>query len=100
MNDRGMKKWAPYASLIEQKGTMARMMHDKKKVVRPLISSDQAALIEERLLNYHGELLTITYFDDGFIKTCTDTIKKIEPFQKRIECECHIIAYRDILAIE
>jgi len=29
MSDRGMKKWAAYASLIEQKGTIVRMKQSK-----------------------------------------------------------------------
>ncbi len=68
MSDRGMKKWAPYASLIEQKGTLGAMMHNRQKVARPHLSSDQAVFIERRLVDYGGETLTITYFDDGFIR--------------------------------
>ena len=100
MSERGMKKWAPYATLIEQKGTLGAMRYERSKVKKPHISADQAQLIERRLLDYHGEQLTITYFDDGFIYSCHTTILSIDPISKVIKCENLIISYKNILAIE
>ncbi len=100
MSDRGMKKWAPYASLIEQKGTLGAMMHNRRKVARPHISSDQAAFIERCLVDYHGETLTITYFDDGFIRSCRDIILTIDQLNRCIICANATIAYKDLLALE
>jgi len=100
MSDRGMKKWAPYASLIEQKGTMARMLREKKKISRPHISADQAELIERTLTNYRGGRLRVTYFADGFIRVCDVAIKRIDVLNRQIECDEITIAYRDILDVE
>ena len=100
MNDRGMKKWAPYASLIEQKGSLAMMRHERSKVKRPHISADQAELIERQLVAYDGSALTITFFDDGFIKTCRTKIIRIDPLLRQIECEERRIAYKDILSLQ
>ncbi len=100
MSDRGMKKWAPYASLIEQKGVMAKMLYNRKKVARPHISHDQAELIERQLIQYQGEHLNITYFDDGFILKMVTTITKIDSFHRLIVCDDVTISYCDIIAIE
>jgi hypothetical protein len=99
MSDRGMKKWAAYASLIEQKGTLAKMRYEKSRVPRPHISSDQAALIETRLLTYDGGPLRVTYFDDGFIREETIVITKIDPLRRSIEYASGTIAFKDLLSI-
>ncbi|HAV19758.1 MAG TPA: hypothetical protein DCX17_01880 [Firmicutes bacterium] len=100
MSERGMKKWAPYASLIEQKGTLKAMRYERSKVKKPHISNDQALLIERRLLDYQGEVLTITFFDAGFIDSCRQKILSIDPLNQVIKCESLIISYKNILAID
>lgn len=100
MSERGMKKWAPYASLIEQKGIMAQMLHNRRKVPRPHLSIDQAEIIDRRLTILDGQPLKITYFDDGFIKTIETIITKVDPLNRVIACGDLTIAYRDLLALE
>ena len=68
MSDRGMKKWAPYKSLIEQEKYLNKAKQNSEKETRPQISSDEAELINEILVNYHGEELEILYWRNG--KTC------------------------------
>ena len=36
MSDRGMKKWAPFASLIEQSEFLEQMHYEKNKIAIPL----------------------------------------------------------------
>ena len=55
MSDRGMKKWAPYKSLIEQDVYLNKMKKEKEKISKPIISSEEAENINEILTNYHGE---------------------------------------------
>ena len=66
-NDRGMKKWAPYASLIEQKDYLYRMRKNRERMSKPLLSSEQAEEINELLIHCRGEALVFRYFHDGFI---------------------------------
>ncbi|MFA5235572.1 MAG: YolD-like family protein [Bacilli bacterium] len=94
-----MKKWAAYASLIEQKGTLAQMRYEKSKVPRPHISGDQAALIEARLSFYDGSPLRVTYYEDGFIREETLVITKIDPLRHLIEHQSGTIAFKDLLSI-
>ena len=37
MSDRGMKKWAPFSSLIEQSTCLEEMRYQKNKIEKPLI---------------------------------------------------------------
>ena len=42
MSERGMKKWAPYKSLIEQEKYLKKAHQDNEVIARPVISSDEA----------------------------------------------------------
>ena len=84
MSERGMKKWAPYKSLIEQEKYLKKASDDNNKPVRPTISSDEAEEINEILVNYAGEELVITYWRNEKINSVSSIIKKIDPVNKKI----------------
>ena len=78
MSDRGMKKWAPYSSLIEQATCLEEMRYKRNKVEKPVLSQDKKEEINRILSNYKGELLTIKFFYDGYFYIIKDTIKRID----------------------
>ena len=82
--NRGMKKWAPYKSLNEQADFINKMYYEKHKIEKPKISSDVADDINEILTNYQNELLTITYFDDGYVYSIDAHIYRIDIINNRI----------------
>ena len=84
MSDRGMKKWAPYKSLVEQEKYLKKAHEDNEKVERPQISSDEAELINEILVNYQGEELVIQYWRNDKINTVSSVLKKIDAENKKI----------------
>lgn len=84
MSDRGIKKWAPYKSLVEQDYSLRKQKEDEKKIEKPTISREFAEEINEILVNYHGEPLTIEYYKNGKILTVSDKIKKIDSFEKKL----------------
>ena len=84
MSERGMKKWAPYKSLIEQEKYLKKTKEDNNKQIRPQISSDEAEIINEILVNYHGEELLITYWRDEKINTVSTVLVKIDADNKKI----------------
>ena len=84
MSERGMKKWAPYKSLVEQEKYLKKAHDDNNKQVRPTISSDEAEEINEILVNYAGEELFITYWRNEKINSVSTIIKKIDPVNKKI----------------
>ena len=84
MSERGMKKWAPYKSLIEQEKYLKKASQKNEKIERPQISSDEAENINEILVNYHGEELEITYWRNEKINTISSILVKIDPENKKI----------------
>ena len=84
MSDRGMKKWAPYKSLIEHDPALAKMKDDKDKIEKPKISSEVAEEINEILTNYHGEELIVSFYRDGRIVTRQINIKRIDEVERKL----------------
>lgn len=100
MSERGMKKWAPYASLVEQKGVMTAMFHEKRKIARPHLSGDQGELIDRKLREYQGEIVIITYFDDGFIHSIRAKIDTIDADKRTIVVGDIAISFGNLLSLD
>lgn len=99
MSGRGMKKWAPFASLNEQETYLNKMRTNREKVSRPRISSEVAEEINEILSNYHNQEVEIRLFEDGEIFTIKAKISRIDIYQKAIFIENNKINFIDILYI-
>ena len=84
MSERGMKKWAPYKSLIEQEKYLKKAHQDNNVVKKPTLSSDEAEYINEILVNYHGEELEITFWRNDKLNTMSTILVKIDPVNKKI----------------
>ena len=84
MSERGMKKWAPYKSLVEQEKYLNKLHENNEKVERPQISIDAAEEINEILVNYHGEELIISFWRNEKINTLSSILKKIDAENKKI----------------
>ena len=101
MSERGMKKWAPYKSLIEQEKYLKKAHDNNDKPVRPQISSDEAEEINEILVNYHGEELLISYWRNEQINTVSTILKKIDPENKKIVLpDRKTILFSELISIE
>jgi hypothetical protein len=100
MSDRGMKKWAPYASLIEQKGTINMMKKERSKIKKPLLSQEQASLINDILLKSNGKSLIIRFYEQGFIYEDRFFVKKIDLDHKKLICDRHTIDFNQLLNLE
>ena len=87
MSDRGMKKFAPYASLIEQNDYLERMRYEKNKIEKPRLSSEKAEEINEILTNYNGETLEFRYYYDGYIYKIDSKILKIDIYNRKLKLE-------------
>ena len=82
--DRGIKKWAPYKSLVEHGYALNELSKNREKVEKPKISSEVAEEINEILCNYDGNEVVVGYYRRGFIYEITGMIKKIIPEERRI----------------
>lgn len=97
MSDRGMKKWAPFSSLIEQSTCLEKMKYEKNKIDKPLISSDRAEKINQILVNYAGQEVEIKYYYDGYIYTIITTIKRIDKEYKKLVLPSGTLSFKDII---
>lgn len=97
MSGRGMKKWAPFASLNEQSIYLNKMLKEREKVSKPLISNDVAMEINEILTSYHGQVVNITLFEDGEIIDIKAKISRIDVNQRAIFIENNKLEFKNIL---
>ena len=101
MSERGMKKWAPYKSLIEQEKYLKKAKENNDKQVRPQISSDEAEIINDILINYQGEELLIVYWRNDKINTVSSALIKIDADNKKIVLpERRTIYFRELISLE
>jgi hypothetical protein len=99
MSDRGMKKWAPYASLIEQKGTIAKMKNHRVQVKKPQLSQDMANEINDGLLRAKEQNVIIDYFFEGNKHQLSGFITKMNYDQKWLIIDKLTLPFDLILSI-
>ena len=101
MSDRGMKKWAPYKSLIEQDAYLNKMRKEKEKISKPKISNEEAENINEILTTYHGEELEISYFRNEEILKENIVIKTIDVINKKLLLlNRRVIYFKEIISLK
>ena len=101
MSDRGMKKWAPYKSLIEHDPALDKIKKDREKVSKPKISIEEAEEINEILVHYHGQEVIITYYREGKINELQTTIKKVDDIARRIlTVDRNTITFSELIRIQ
>ncbi len=96
-DDRGMKKWLPYQSLVEQSVYLKKMRYEKNKIPRPLISSDRAEEINRLLVEYHQQEVVAKYFEDGYLHFLRDVITRIDKDNRFIAISGKRIPFRDLI---
>ncbi len=101
MADRGMKKWLPFASLVEQGEYLSKMMYEKYKIDKPLILEDTSEIIDKILKDYDfNEVLSLKIFYDGYIYKVVDKIIFIDKNKKLVYFTNFYIPINNILSIE
>ncbi len=87
MSDRGMKKWNAYRSLPEHDPVVKKIIDNQYKVSKPMISSEEAEIINEILMTYQGEELDVSYHRDGYIHELKNIKVKIDPYNRQLILE-------------
>lgn len=100
MKDRGMMKWLPYRSLVEQKDINDALHEELSKEEKPFISNDKAMEINEILQSYHGQKLHIYYFHQGHRYHIYEKLRKIDVTFKVLTSETRKIPFSEIFALE
>lgn len=99
MKDRGMVKWAPYKSLDRQEDYLRKLLYDRSKVEKPLLSEERAMAIDRILSGYHGQTVTVRYFEEGFIKELSGTISVIDGLKRILFIDETEIGFWNLLDI-
>ena len=81
---RGMVKYAPYQSLVEQSKVLARMRQDHQRTPKRLLSSDIAEEINEILINYRHEPVILLFWRNGFFYEERGVLQKIDAQNRRV----------------
>ena len=101
MSDRGMKKWAPYSSLIEQATCLEEMKYQRNKISRPILTEDQKEKINYVLQSYQkGQIVRIKFFDDGYLYYINTTIKRIDLENRKLILEHGKLDFINLIDIE
>lgn len=80
MSDRGMKKWAPYKSLVEQDFNV----REKNNIEKPITFEETKQKINYLLNNYQNKIFDIVYFNGKQILKKSAEIIKIDKINKKI----------------
>lgn len=101
MSDRGMKKFLPFSSLVEQESYLKKMIYEKNKSPKPKVSTEQAAKIDRILRNYlKSEIYNITFYYDGYIYKVSSQILNLDLNKRLIHLENATIPINSLVDIE
>ena len=97
--DRGMMKYAPYQSLIEQSASLRKLRYNKNKKEKPAISNERAEEINSVLTNYDNENVIIRFYEDGYLYYIEGKIEKIEPMYRYLLIREKKIEFKNLIEI-
>ena len=100
-NDRGIIKWQPFDSVISSKIILESLIKEKEKQTKPILSEEEIKEIEDKIIEayYAEEIVTINFYQNGYIKTIKGKIKKIDHITKIIYLNETKLLFKQILAI-
>lgn len=90
MSDRGMKKWAPYKSLVEQEDFINQMNKERLKSPKPILMDDEINRINNILNEKPCSSHIFSFYDDGYIYKTSTKIKRIDLIERTILFENNI----------
>ena len=97
---RGMKKWAPYASLPEYEDFLNQMLLEREKVEKPLLFNDQIEQNYNILSNLSQDSeIILKYYKDGFIYKRKEKFIKLDIYSKKAYFSSLTIKFEDIIEI-
>lgn len=101
MSDRGMKKWAPYSSLIEQATCLEEMKYQRNKIAKPILTEDRKEKINYVLQSYQkGETIKIKFYNDGYLYEIETTIKRIDLENRILVLENGKLRFENLIDID
>ena len=84
--DRGMIKWAPFASVVDPNYLVNNICEKKNKIEKPIFTEEILNEFEE-LIKYSletKEIINIEYYKNGKIYKIKESVIKIDALSKNI----------------
>ena len=101
MSDRGMKKWAPFSSLIEQATCLEQMRYERNKIEKPILTDDQMEKINYVLQTYRkGQTVKIKFYNDGYLYFIETQIKRIDLENRYLILTNGKLRFEDLIDID
>lgn len=97
---RGMVKYAPYQSLVEQSKVLAKMRQDRQRCPKRLLSSDAAEEINEILVHYESEPVSVVFWRNGFFYEERGVIQRIDAQNERIQINGMLVQFREFQSLK
>lgn len=85
---RGMVKWSPFKSVVEQYDEINKMISDQNKINKPILTEDTKERIQRSLqqsLTCNEEIF-LSYYRNGYLHHQYITVTSIDPERKLIHC--------------
>ncbi|HDR7795895.1 TPA: YolD-like family protein [Bacillus luti] len=82
------REWVPFTVISDQLLSMRKIIGEKLKVKRPILTNEAKERISDKLLTslLSEKEMLVTYFEDGYILTSYMTVIHVNPVQQIIMC--------------
>lgn len=86
MHDRGMIKWAPFASVINGTVLLKEIAEENSRIEKPVLSSDQIEEIEMTIIETYTNksIVEVIFYQASHYHKITGIITKIDSATKKI----------------
>lgn len=98
-SDRGMVKYMPYKSLVEQGSALARAFHEQHRVEKRILLEDEAEELNRTLTQYNGEAVTVVYWRDGALLRESGIIDAIDGQRRCLWINEQRVLFNDLQSI-
>ncbi|MDM5239138.1 hypothetical protein COE30_22725 [Bacillus cereus] len=100
------REWVPFTVMSEQLLSMRKIIGEKLKVQKPILTNEAKERISDKLLTslLSEKEMLVTYFEDGYILTSYMTVVHINPVKQIVMCtdafyKTYVFNSRDIIEI-
>lgn len=102
MSDRGMMKWNAFNALLAHGSNVKKMMLERKKVEKPILSSDQIEDLNLKLMVAVEEEreIQVAFYNKGYILLAEGPVVNVDVYSKLLVLPDIKIRLDDLLQIE
>jgi len=102
MSDRGMMKWNAFNALLAHGSNVKKMMLERKKIDKPILSSDQIddLNIKMQIAIEENREIEVAFYNKGFVLLAEGVIKRVDLINRLLVLPDIRIRLDDLLQIE